>query len=128
MPQPVREFPQHTVVMMKLWPNPIIQQQSNTLATRQLVTRGPTEFELAWMFFGYASDDDEIRQRRLLQANLMGPSGHGSADDGEAMKFSHAGAQRAVPGRAGRRGRSAPVQKEAVHLRLLVPNSLIYPL
>ncbi len=91
MLQPVREFPEYTVVMTTLWPNLIIQQQSNTLAMRQLVTRGPSEFELAWTFFGYASDDEEMRKRRLRQANLMGPSGFVSADDSEVMKFSQAG-------------------------------------
>jgi salicylate 5-hydroxylase large subunit len=93
MLQPVREFPEYTVVMTTLWPNLIVQQQSNTLAMRQLVTRGPTSFELAWTFFGYTTDDDEMRQRRLRQANLMGPSGFVSADDSEIMKFSQAGVQ-----------------------------------
>ena len=52
---PVREFPgEATVVMQTLWPNLIVQQQSNTLATRQLVPRGPEAFELHWTFFGYA--------------------------------------------------------------------------
>ncbi len=32
--EPVREFPEYTVVMTTLWPNLIIQQQSNTLAMR----------------------------------------------------------------------------------------------
>src|SRR5215469_17866442 len=44
---PVREFPgDATVVMQTLWPNLIVQQQSNTLAMRQLVTRGPSHFDL----------------------------------------------------------------------------------
>lgn len=88
---PVREFPEYTVVMTTLWPNLIIQQQSNTLAMRQLITRGPGAFELAWTFFGYANDDDEMTQRRLRQANLMGPSGFVSIDDSEVMKFSQQG-------------------------------------
>ncbi len=91
MLQPMREFPEYTVVMTTLWPNLIIQQQSNTLAMRQLVTRGPGEFELAWTFFGYADDSPDLRQRRLRQANLMGPAGLVSADDSEVMKFSQKG-------------------------------------
>jgi salicylate 5-hydroxylase large subunit len=77
--------------MTTLWPNLIIQQQSNTLAMRQLITRGPNAFELAWTFFGYAGDDDEMTQRRLRQANLMGPAGFVSIDDSEVMKFSQDG-------------------------------------
>jgi salicylate 5-hydroxylase large subunit len=89
---PVREFAgDATVVMQTLWPNLIVQQQSNTLAMRQLVTRGPQEFDLVWTFFGYDDDPPEMRQRRLRQANLMGPSGYVSIDDSEIMMASQAG-------------------------------------
>jgi salicylate 5-hydroxylase large subunit len=89
--EPVREFSEYTVVMTTLWPNLIIQQQSNTLAMRQLITRGPAAFELAWTYFGYADDDEDMIRRRLRQANLMGPAGFVSIDDSEVMKFSQAG-------------------------------------
>jgi salicylate 5-hydroxylase large subunit len=89
---PVREFAgDATVVMQTLWPNLIVQQQSNTLAMRQLVTRGPGEFDLVWTFFGYEDDSAEMRQRRLRQANLMGPSGYVSIDDSEVMMASQLG-------------------------------------
>jgi salicylate 5-hydroxylase large subunit len=48
-------------------------------------------FDLAWTFFGYADDTPEMRQRRLRQANLMGPAGLVSLDDSEAMLLSQAG-------------------------------------
>jgi salicylate 5-hydroxylase large subunit len=89
---PVREFAQYTIVLMTVWPNLIIQQQSNTLAMRQLVTKGPGAFELAWTFFGYADDDAAMVQRRLRQANLMGPSGFVSIDDSEMMALAQQGA------------------------------------
>lgn len=89
---PVREFPgEATVVMQTFWPNLIVQQQSNTLATRQIIPLGAQEFDLAWTFFGYADDPPELRQRRLRQANLMGPAGLVSVDDSEAMLLSQAG-------------------------------------
>ena len=98
---PVREFSgSATVVMQTLWPNIIIQQQSNTLAMRQLVPRGPELFDLMWTFFGYADDTPEMTQRRLRQANLMGPAGLVSIDDGEVMEFSQQGV-RQRPGDAG---------------------------
>ncbi|HUQ76312.1 MAG TPA: SRPBCC family protein, partial [Burkholderiales bacterium] len=82
----VREFPgEATVIMHTFWPNLILQQQSNTLATRQIVPRGPNEFDLHWTFFGYANDDEAMTQRRLRQANLMGPGGLVSMDDGEII-------------------------------------------
>ncbi len=98
---PVREFPgAATVVMQTLWPNIIIQQQSNTLAMRQLVPRSPELFDLMWTFFGFADDTPEMTQRRLRQANLMGPAGLVSIDDGEVMEYSQQGV-RQRPGSAG---------------------------
>ncbi len=89
---PVREFPgDATVVLQTLWPNLIVQQQSNTLAMRQIVPLDARSFDLAWTFFGYADDTPEMRQRRLRQANLMGPAGLVSLDDSEAMLLSQAG-------------------------------------
>jgi salicylate 5-hydroxylase large subunit len=82
----VREFPgDATVVMHTIWPNLILQQQSNTLATRQIVPTGPQAFELHWTFFGYETDDAQMTARRLRQANLMGPAGLVSMDDSEII-------------------------------------------
>lgn len=91
MLEPVREYEQYTLCMLTVWPNLIIQQQSNTLAMRQIVMRGPQAFELHWTFFGYESDDEAMTRRRLRQANLMGPSGYVSMDDSEVMKFAQRG-------------------------------------
>ncbi len=89
---PVKEYPgDATVVMQTLWPNVIIQQQSNTLAMRHIVPKGPEKFELTWTFFGYEDDDDEMTNKRLRQANLMGPSGLVSIDDSEVMKMTQDG-------------------------------------
>jgi salicylate 5-hydroxylase large subunit len=84
--EPIREFSgDATVAMQTLWPNIIIQQQSNTLAMRQLVPIDPGHFDLSWTFFGYEGDTPELRQRRLRQANLMGPAGFVSLDDSEVL-------------------------------------------
>lgn len=83
---PIREFEEYTVVMQTIWPNLIIQQQSNTLATRHIVPRGPGAFDLHWTYFGYEGDDEQMTLNRLRQANLMGPAGFVSIDDGEVME------------------------------------------
>ena len=87
------EFPgDMTVVIQTIFPNVIVQQQSNTLAMRQLVTRGPNAFDLNWTFFGYKGDTADLRQRRIRQANLMGPAGLVSVDDSEVIALSQEGA------------------------------------
>jgi salicylate 5-hydroxylase large subunit len=89
---PVKEFPDNaTVVMQTVWPNLIVQQQSNTLAVRQIRPRHPGAFELAWTFFGYADDDAAMTRRRLRQANLMSAAGLVSADDSEVIKLAQDG-------------------------------------
>ena len=92
--EPAREFAGDvTVVMQTIFPNVIVQQQSNTLAMRQVVTRGPHAFDLNWTFFGYKNDAPELRQKRIRQANLMGPAGLVSVDDSEVLALSQEGAQ-----------------------------------
>jgi len=41
-----------------------------------------------WTHFAFAEDDDAMIQRRLRQANLFGPAGFVSADDGEVIGLS----------------------------------------
>jgi salicylate 5-hydroxylase large subunit len=81
-----------TVVIQTIFPNVIVQQQSNTLAMRQIVTRGPHAFDLNWTYFGFKGDTSELRQKRILQANLMGPAGLVSVDDSEVIALSQEGA------------------------------------
>ena len=98
---PVKEFKDSaTVVMQTLWPNLIIQQQSNTIAMRQVQPRDPSSFILAWTFFGYADDDEAMTIRRLRQANLMSASGLVSCDDSEVIKLAQDGINSDIDGYA----------------------------
>jgi len=85
VPEPWWEGP--TVVMTTLFPSVIIQQQVNSLSTRHLQPAGPGQFDFVWTHFGYADDDEAMTRRRLRQANLFGPAGFVSADDGEVIEF-----------------------------------------
>lgn len=80
-----------TVGMITVFPSVILQQQVNSLSTRQIVPRGPGEIDFIWTHFGYADDDEDMLQRRLRQANMFGPAGLVSADDGEVVEFSQDG-------------------------------------
>ena len=76
---------QPTVVMTTLFPSLIIQQQVNSLSTRQILPDRPGEFDFVWTHFGLVDDSEEMTRRRLRQANLFGPAGFVSADDGEVV-------------------------------------------
>ncbi len=80
-----------TVTMITLFPSVIVQQQVNSLSTRHIVPRGEGGFDFVWTHFGFADDSEEMTRRRLRQANLFGPAGFVSADDGEVIEFSQDG-------------------------------------
>ncbi len=76
-----------TVTMMTLFPSLIIQQQVNSLSTRHIQPVSEGVFDFVWTHFGFEDDSPEMTRRRLRQANLFGPAGFVSADDGEVIEF-----------------------------------------
>jgi len=88
----VREFPgEDTVGMITLFPSVILQQQVNSLTTRQIVPTGPDGFDFHWTHWCYAEDSPEMRLRRTRHANLFGPAGLVSADDSEIIVMNQQG-------------------------------------
>lgn len=86
-----------SVVMTTIFPSLIVQQQVNSLSTRQIVPRGPGAFDFVWTHFGRGDDSAEMTRRRLRQANLFGPAGYVSADDGEVIEMAQRGACQHTP-------------------------------
>ena len=80
-----------TAVMMTLFPSVILQQQVNSVSTRHIQPNGNGSFDFVWTHFGFEDDSEEMTQRRLRQANLFGPAGFVSADDGEVIELSQKG-------------------------------------
>jgi salicylate 5-hydroxylase large subunit len=80
-----------TAVMMTLFPSVIVQQQVNSISTRHIQPNGHDSFDFVWTHFGFEDDSPEMTARRLCQANLFGPAGFVSADDGEVIEFSQEG-------------------------------------
>ncbi len=70
-----------------IFPSLVIQQIFNTLATRHILPKGPDSFELLFTFFGYEDDDEDMLQKRIKQANLVGPAGYISMEDGYAAEI-----------------------------------------
>lgn len=80
-----------TAVMTTIFPSVILQQQVNSVSTRHIQPDGHGAFNFVWTHFGFEDDTAEMTQRRLRQANLFGPAGFVSADDGEVIEFSQQG-------------------------------------
>lgn len=69
-----------------LFPNAHYQQMNNCLNTRQMIPRGPDQFEVIWTIFGYEDDSEELWELRKHQANFIGPAGFVSMEDAEVIE------------------------------------------
>jgi salicylate 5-hydroxylase large subunit len=96
-----------TAVMTTIFPSVIFQQQVNSVSTRHIQPDGHGAFDFVWTHFGFADDSEEMTQRRLRQANLFGPAGFVSADDGEVIELSRRLRRPMHPGQLG--SRTSPI-------------------
>src|SRR5262245_38436066 len=76
-----------SIQILSLFPGFVLHQIRNSLAARQVVPKGVDRTELHWTLFGFADDDAAMQRRRILQANLVGPAGYISMEDGAATGF-----------------------------------------
>jgi anthranilate 1,2-dioxygenase large subunit len=96
--QSFKEFPDNvTLQILSTFPTFILQQIQNAIAVRQIVPRGVDRTDLHWTLLGFAEDTVEQRLIRLKQANLVGPAGYISMEDGCVGGF----VQRGIAGAAG---------------------------
>jgi anthranilate 1,2-dioxygenase large subunit/terephthalate 1,2-dioxygenase oxygenase component alpha subunit len=73
--------------ILSVFPGFVLQQIHNALAVRQIVPRGVDSMDLHWTYLGFADDPPELRAMRLKQANLAGPAGFVSMEDGAVGGF-----------------------------------------
>src|SRR5580698_8941712 len=93
-----KEFPDDvTLQILSTFPTFILQQIQNAIAVRQIVPRGVDRTDLHWTLLGFAEDTPEQRMIRLKQANLVGPAGYISMEDGCVGGF----VQRGIAGASG---------------------------
>jgi anthranilate 1,2-dioxygenase large subunit len=75
------------LAVTSVFPGAVFVQISNSLAIRQIRPRGVDEVEVFQTMLGYADDPPEMTHHRLRQANLVGPAGLVSMEDGEAIEI-----------------------------------------
>ncbi|MGH6751088.1 MAG: Rieske (2Fe-2S) protein, partial [Bradyrhizobium sp.] len=81
--QGFKEFPDNvTLQILSVFPTFVLQQIQNAIAVRQIVPRGIDRTDLHWTLIGFAEDTQDQRLVRLKQANLVGPAGYISMEDG----------------------------------------------
>jgi len=75
------------VQILSVFPNFILQQVENSIAVRQILPKGLGRTELNWTVLGFKDDDEKTTKMRLKQANLIGPAGYISMEDGAVGNF-----------------------------------------
>lgn len=85
-----------TLQILSVFPTFVLQQIQNSIALRRIVPRSTGETDLNWTIIGFETDTPEQRQVRLKQANLIGPAGFISMEDGCVGGFVQRGVK-AVP-------------------------------
>jgi anthranilate 1,2-dioxygenase large subunit len=91
----VEEFGDDTTTqILSLFPNFVLQQIQNCIALRLVLPKGPDKTELQWTYIGFEEDGADLTELRLAQANLVGPAGYVSMEDGAVGNF----IQRAIHG------------------------------
>src|SRR6185503_1382944 len=79
--------------ILTVFPGFVLQQIRNSLAVRRIIPQGVERTELVWTCFGFTTDDAELSELRLRQANLIGPAGFISMEDGAATGFVQRGSR-----------------------------------
>ena len=92
-PALVAFHPEHAdklnIAITSVFPSAVFVQISNSLAVRQIRPHGVDEVEIFQTMLGYEDDSPEMTLHRLRQANLVGPAGLVSMEDGEAIELAH---------------------------------------
>jgi len=84
----VKENPRGiTTRIISVFPNAVFHQIYNCIGMRRVRPLGPGALEVLFTMFGYADDDEAMTRHRVNQANMVGPAGLISMEDGEAIEL-----------------------------------------
>ena len=75
------------LIITSIFPGTVLAVIGNSLAIRQIRPRGVDSVEVHQTMLGYEDDPPDMTAHRLRQANLVGPAGLVSMEDGEAIEI-----------------------------------------
>ena len=76
-----------SLVIMGIFPSLVIAQVENAFQIRHIRPKGPEKFEIHWTYFGFDDDSEHETDDKLVVANMIGPAGFISMEDGEASRL-----------------------------------------
>ncbi|MDP3495261.1 MAG: Rieske 2Fe-2S domain-containing protein [Hyphomonadaceae bacterium] len=75
------------VQILSVFPGFVLQAIHNSLAIRHIQPKGTEETHLIWNLIGFEDDDEQMQVTRMKHANLVGPAGFVSMEDGAVGGF-----------------------------------------
>ena len=75
------------VQILSIFPGFVLQAIHNSLAIRHIQPKGTKETHLIWTLIGFEDDDERLQTLRMKHANLVGPAGFVSMEDGAIGGF-----------------------------------------
>jgi anthranilate 1,2-dioxygenase large subunit len=84
----------YKTTLLSIFPTLVVAQVDNTYAIRQIRPKAPGLFELHLTYLGFEGDTPAMTHDKLLTANMVGPAGYISMEDGEALRLVQAGIER----------------------------------
>ncbi len=81
------------LVIMSIFPSLVIAQVEGAFQIRHVRPKGPEKFEIYWTYFGFDDAAAEEHADKLRLANMIGPAGFISMEDGEAARLVQQGAR-----------------------------------
>lgn len=82
----VNELEDIQLNIISIFPSSLFTIIRNLLTCRRLIPKSPGEMEIQYIQFGYEDDSEELNQSRLIQANMLGPSGYIALEDVEVLE------------------------------------------
>jgi hypothetical protein len=70
-----------------VFPGFVLQAIHNSLAVRQILPKNARQTDLVWTLIGFTDDDERLQTLRMKHANLVGPAGYVSMEDGAVGGF-----------------------------------------
>jgi len=85
--QNVNELEDIQVSVVSIFPSSLFTCIRNVRSCRRLIPRDPETLDIEYIWFGYEDDDEEMKEMRRKQNNILGPAGYVAMEDAEVLEM-----------------------------------------
>jgi len=75
------------VSVVSIFPSSLFTCIRNVRSCRRLIPKDPNTLDIEYIWFGYKDDDEELKEVRKQQNNILGPAGYVAMEDAEILEM-----------------------------------------